>query len=58
MLLCIALIALYWTVLEKKYPGLDDMHPVFWLESIALWAFGISWIVKGEIILKDKEIKA
>ncbi len=25
-------------------------QPVFWLESIAIWAFGISWLVKGEAI--------
>jgi hypothetical protein len=28
---------------------------VFWLESIALWAFGISWRIKGELVLEDKE---
>ena len=27
--------------------------PTFWLESIAVIAFGISWMVKGETILKD-----
>jgi len=27
--------------------------PVFWLESLALWAFGISWFVKGETLWKD-----
>ena len=27
--------------------------PVFWLESLATVAFGISWFVKGEAILKD-----
>ena len=27
--------------------------PVFWLEAIASIAFGISWFVKGEAILKD-----
>lgn len=25
-------------------------QPVFWLESIAIWAFGISWLIKGEAI--------
>jgi hypothetical protein len=30
-----------------------SIRPVFWLESLVLWAFGISWIVKGEMILKD-----
>jgi hypothetical protein len=28
--------------------------PEFWLESITLWAFGFSWLVKGGTILKDK----
>ena len=28
-------------------------HPIFWLESLTLAAFGISWLVKGETLLKD-----
>jgi len=35
---------------EKYYP----LRPTFWLELIVLWAFGISWLVKGELILHDK----
>jgi len=34
----------------------EKYHPVFWLESIALWAFGTSWLIKGGVILKDKNI--
>ena len=30
------------------------LAPVFWLESLAIVAFGISWFVKGETILKDE----
>lgn len=26
---------------------------VFWMEAFAIWAFGASWFVKGEAILKD-----
>jgi hypothetical protein len=26
---------------------------VFWLEALALWAFGFSWFVKGETLWKD-----
>ncbi len=33
---------------------LQNLSPVFWLESTSLIAFGISWFVKGEAILKDK----
>jgi hypothetical protein len=32
----------------------DDDHPVFFLETIANLAFGVSWIVKGETFLKDR----
>jgi hypothetical protein len=28
-------------------------HPVYWMEAAALEAFGVSWFVKGEGILKD-----
>jgi hypothetical protein len=29
------------------------IHPVFWLEAIALWAFGVSWLVKAEVVFGD-----
>jgi len=32
---------------------LTTLHPIFWLESLAIVAFGVSWFVKGESILKD-----
>jgi hypothetical protein len=34
-----------------------QIHPLFWLESIAVWAFSFSWLVKGDFIawLKDPE---
>jgi hypothetical protein len=25
----------------------DQIHPLFWLESIAIWAFSFSWLLKG-----------
>lgn len=28
---------------------------IFWLESICLWAFGISWLIKGRSFMKDKK---
>ncbi len=31
----------------------DKYHPVFWLESLALWSFGFSWLVKGGVFWKD-----
>ena len=35
-------------------PSLLKLNPVFWLESLAIVAFGVSWFVKGEAILKDE----
>ncbi|MDC7221593.1 MAG: hypothetical protein PQJ59_16785 [Spirochaetales bacterium] len=32
----------------------DSIRLFFWLESIILWAFGVSWLVKGGFILEDK----
>ncbi len=34
--------------------GLNSLHPVFWLETIAIAAFGVAWLVKGQAILADK----
>lgn len=50
MIVCIGIIAIY------KLSGIDleRYKIVFIFESIALWAFGVSWLVKGEYILKDK----
>ncbi|MCP4211919.1 MAG: DUF998 domain-containing protein [Halieaceae bacterium] len=45
---CIVLILLY-SVLPDDNP-LAKLKPVFWLEAFALWAFGVSWFVKGEAI--------
>lgn len=49
----IALIALY-GFFEKHLTGISKYNPVFWLEWCALLAFGISWLIKGELVLKDK----
>jgi len=40
---------LHWLQLK-----LDDYKPIFILETIALWAFGASWLVKGQFLLTDK----
>jgi hypothetical protein len=38
--------------------GIERSHPpsalLFWFESLALAAFGVAWLTKGEGILKDK----
>jgi hypothetical protein len=30
------------------------LDPVFWVETVALFAFAFSWLLKGEVFLKDK----
>ena len=54
MLLSIALIALIMGLPSLK-ESLEAYRPVFCLEWVALLAFGSSWLVKGEFILKDKD---
>ena len=35
--------------------GLSRLDPVFWLETTAIGAFGVCWLVKGQAILRDKQ---
>jgi len=39
---------------EKWVPGWSSWHPILVFETVALIAFGVSWLTKGEGILKDK----
>ncbi len=48
IILCMIIIALY------KILGLPS-NTVFWAETIALIAFGISWLTKGGTLYPDKE---
>jgi hypothetical protein len=49
---CLALIAVV-GLLPADSP-LNWLAPIFWLEALAIVAFGVSWLTKGEAILKDK----
>jgi membrane protease YdiL (CAAX protease family) len=51
ILLCVALAALY-PLLPPK-PELAALHPLFWLEALAVELFGWSWLVKGQALLSD-----
>jgi hypothetical protein len=51
---CILLIAVYVLLPDSAEAILKPYKIVFWLETLAIWAFGISWLVKGETLLKDK----
>ena len=54
ILASLILIAFYNFFLKDKFVNLQDYKPVFWFESLALVAFGFSWLTKGEAILADK----
>lgn len=54
MLASILIIFLY-TILKDRIDGLKKLQIIFIFEWVALWAFGISWIVKGGWFLQDKE---
>jgi len=51
ILVCIVLILIYSFLPEDN--SIAAIKPVFWLESIALWAFGASWFIKGDTLFKD-----
>ena len=56
----IAMVACLVVILLIKVKVLDgekflSLNPVFWLEWVALFAFGFAWLIKGELILKDKK---
>ncbi len=52
MIACIVLIAVYYFLPDGNV--FEPFQPVFWLEAIAIVAFGVAWITKGEAILKDE----
>ncbi len=52
MAMCIVLIAVY-NLLPGNPPPLVKLNPIFWLESFAIVAFGVSWLIKGEALLGD-----
>ena len=52
--LCILLIAIYLFLPRTMASLFEPYKPVYWLEALAVLAFGISWFTKGEAILKDE----
>lgn len=51
---CILLIFIYKILPGNAAAVLKGLDLVFWLEAFAIVAFGISWLTKGEAILKDE----
>ena len=53
IVVCLALVLVDFAFLEHS--AVQALDPVFWLEVVAVFAFGISWLTKGEAILADVE---
>ncbi|MBU1237675.1 MAG: DUF998 domain-containing protein [Gammaproteobacteria bacterium] len=52
ILACVGLLAIYAAFLRDSVLARYEL--VFWLETIAILAFGFSWLTKGEAILGDE----
>jgi hypothetical protein len=50
ILLCLVLVVVIGLVVGNQS---EWAHPMLWLESVAILAFGVSWVTKGEAILAD-----
>jgi len=52
-----ALLFLYAVLPDTTKASLDRFSYIFWLESLGVWAFGVSWLIKGQMIgfLNDSE---
>ena len=51
ILACIFLLAVYGLFLRDT--PIARLDPIFWLETVAVITFGLSWLVKGEALLGD-----
>lgn len=54
MVVCLILITIYFLLIEPELSQPEKYDVVFYLESIALWAFAASWLVKGEMFIADR----
>ena len=52
MLACLIIILVY-KILQKE--NTHETSIVYWGETVALVAFGVSWLTKGEAIYPDKK---
>lgn len=55
IILCLILIGIYYAFLQDT--GIANCKPVFILESLMIWAFGIAWFIKAETLFRDKKEK-
>jgi hypothetical protein len=54
MLVSIVILGIFYLFAKDFPPSWSNFHPILVFETIALLAFGVSWLTKGEAILKDK----
>lgn len=50
MILCLVGIVLSFII---KAAWLESLDPVFWGEAVSIFAFGVSWLVKGDTFFRD-----
>lgn len=53
--LCLFAIVVY-LVLKKTYKLSSNFE--FWMEAAALSAFGVSWLIKGEVLFRDAKLNS
>jgi hypothetical protein len=53
MAVCILLMTIYTFLPAPAAAPLKPYRPIFWLESLAILSFGVSWLTKGQAILQD-----
>lgn len=52
IVLCVAMIGVQHFIIQST--ALRDIHLIFWLEATGIFAFGVSWFVKGQGLLSDQ----
>lgn len=50
MILCMVLIVIFYLLPAEVKVSIGTVHPVFWLEAVAIVAFGVSWLTKGRVL--------
>ena len=53
MIACLVAMVIVHLLPKASQDWTDSHHIIFWLESVAIVFFGISWLTKGEAILGD-----
>jgi hypothetical protein len=52
----VAIAAFKWLLPQATQDAWNAYAPVFWLEALAIVAFGVSWLIKGETLLRDEAV--